>query len=396
MIRNLFIFLFLVQMVHGDIRIESPKQYQLTSQSAIDFVATSTIDKGFLMVNGQLIPIRKKTVFPNLKLQMGRNVVDVHVLNEDLKLEPHLSSSIEIYRHLPITGASEKEICLLTDLVTDYFVPVVDGEDARLDQPILKRNLYAFLMWFFKDQSPIAITRQYGDMANYGPYIRLFEHYPSVLPLPQLGSFYPNSYVTRQAFVNLLLLLNGSSEQISTSMMVEPVLRVPQSLRSLVPQWNDPLVFVTRGDVLRAFIKLYNRPNLSQSTVVTIKINHDELIADRFFLTSVKEKVNQFSRILRSKIAVYALNYREIFFASNHVKSSPLPKQENTGQVLMPRIVSVLPGDSIQKIARRYYGDSSNWKNLVNLNQLSVQSVTVNGQLLISVHIVPGQKLRLY
>jgi nucleoid-associated protein YgaU len=78
------------------------------------------------------------------------------------------------------------------------------------------------------------------------------------------------------------------------------------------------------------------------------------------------------------------------------VKSSPLPKQENTGQVLMPRIVSVLPGDSIQKIARRYYGDSSNWKNLVNLNQLSVQSVTVNGQLLISVHIVPGQKLRLY
>lgn len=396
MIRNLFIFLFLVQVVHGDIRIESPKQDQLTSQSAIDFVATSSIDKGFLMVNGQLIPVRKKTVFPNLKLQMGRNVVDVHVLNEDLKLEPHLSSSIEIYRHLPITGASDQEICLLTDLVTDYFVPVVDGEDARLDHPILKRDLYAFLMWFFKDQSPTEMTRQYDDMANYGPYIRLFQHHPNALPLPRLGSFYPNSYVTRQAFVNLLLLLNGSTEQISTSMMVATELKLPRSVRSLVPAWKDPLVFVTRGEVLSAFFKLYNGPKLSPSTVVLIKTTRDPVFPKLPFLTYVIDTANQWREALRLRMVAHQSKPAKVLIVKKPVADPvpPLPPNPSSS-ISKPRVTIVLPGDSIQKIARRHYGDASKWEHLVQLNQLDIQMVTINGKLLTSVHIEPGQKLRL-
>lgn len=396
MIRNLFIFLFLVQMVHGHIRIESPKQDQLTSQSAIDFVATSTIDKGFLMVNGQLIPVRKKTVLPNLKLQMGRNVIDVHVLNEDLNLEPHLSSSIEIYRHLPITGASEEEICLLTDLVTDYFVPVVDGEDARLDQPILKRDLYAFLMWFFKDRSPSEMTRQYDDMANYGPYIRLFQHHPNALPLPRLGSFYPNSYVTRQTFVNLLLLLNGSTEQISTSMMVAPELKLPHSVRSLVPAWEDPLVFVTRGEVLSAFFKLYNGPKLSPSTVVLIKTTRDQVSPDIAFLPYVIDIANQWREALRSWVVAHQSKWPKASISKKHAAAltPPLPLKPSSS-IYRPRVMVVLPGDSIRKIARRYYGDASKWEHLVRLNQLDIQTVTINGKLLTSVHIEPGQKLRL-
>tara|TARA_Y100000591_G_scaffold61949_1_gene50555 strand:- start:27244 stop:28437 length:1194 start_codon:yes stop_codon:yes gene_type:complete len=396
MIRNLFIFLFLVQMVHGDIRIESPKQDQLTSQSVIDFVATSTIDKGFLIVNGQLIPVRKKTFFPNLKLQMGRNVVDVHVLNEDLKLEPHLSRSIEIYRHLPITGASEQEICLLTDLVTDYFVPVVDGEDARLDQPILKRDLYAFLMWFFKDRSPSEMTRQYDDMANYGPYIRLFQHHPNALPLPRLGSFYPNSYVTRQAFVNLLLLLNGSTEQISTSMMVATELKLPRSVRSLVPSWKDPLVFVTRGEVLSAFFKLYNGPKLSPSTVVLIKTKRDPVFSELPFLTYVIDTANQWREALRLRMVAHQSKPAKAVIVKKPAPEPmpPLPPNPSSS-ISKSRVTIVLPGDSIQKIARRYYGDASKWEHLVQLNQLDIQMVTINGKLLTSVHIEPGQKLRL-
>ena len=58
-------------------------------------------------------------------------------------------------------------------------------------------------------------------------------------------------------------------------------------------------------------------------------------------------------------------------------------------------VAVVRSGDSIQKIARRHYGDASKWKRLVELNQLSVQTVTINGKAVSAVHIEPGQKLQL-
>jgi hypothetical protein len=337
-------------------------------------------------------------------------------LNADLTLEPHLSSSIEIYRHLPITGASEQEIRLLTDLVTDYFVPVVDGEDARLDQPILKRDLYAFLMWFFKDRPPSEMTRQYDDMANYGPYIRLFEHHPNALPLPRLGSFYPNSYVTRQAFVNLLLLLNGSTEQISTSMMVAPELKLPRSVRALVPAWEDPMVFITRGEVLNAFFALFNGPEVSPSTVTLIKTSRDQVLPDDAYLTYVTDKASQWRQALRLRVVAHqsylrdkasqwrqALRLRVVAHQPKPAKAlivkkpAPMPpmKPMVSSSISNPRVTVVLPGDSIQKIARRHYGNASNWEYLVQLNQLELKMVTINGKLFTSVHIEPGQKLRL-
>ena len=59
------------------------------------------------------------------------------------------------------------------------------------------------------------------------------------------------------------------------------------------------------------------------------------------------------------------------------------------------QIIFVKPGDTIQKIARRYYGDSSRWRDLVDLNQLDVKSVTINGKSVATVHIIPGQELKL-
>ena len=63
--------------------------------------------------------------------------------------------------------------------------------------------------------------------------------------------------------------------------------------------------------------------------------------------------------------------------------------------VMKQQIIFVKPGDTIQKIARRYYGDSSRWRDLVDLNQLDVKSVTINGKSVATVHIIPGQELKL-
>ena len=57
--------------------------------------------------------------------------------------------------------------------------------------------------------------------------------------------------------------------------------------------------------------------------------------------------------------------------------------------------VNVLPGDSIQRIARRVFGDSSRWRELVVLNSLPTREVVVSGNAVTYVHIVPGQSLKI-
>ena len=224
------------------------------------------------MVGGQLIPIRRQTKSHRIDLEFGRNSLDIHVFDDELKLQPNLSNKFFVYRYLPMAGVSLKQAELITDLVTDYFVPVVHGNDPQLDAPVLKRDLYAFLMWFFKHRDGDPVKHKYHDMGMHVSYMKLFEHYPTILPLPQLGYFYPDAYVTRESLINLLLLLNGSAEQISTSMIVTSKLDIPESLRPVLPAWNDPLVFVTRGEALDVFFKFFD--DVEFKTPVMVKLNY--------------------------------------------------------------------------------------------------------------------------
>ena len=52
---------------------------------------------------------------------------------------------------------------------------------------------------------------------------------PEWLPRPIHQNFYPNAYVTRQDFINLLMLVDGIPMQVSTSMHVSERIDIPKN-----------------------------------------------------------------------------------------------------------------------------------------------------------------------
>ena len=398
-LRFLLFFVFWTGCAFADLRIESPKHHQVTNQRAIDFVFSSSVDQGFIMLNDRMIPIRRHTRVDDVALRLGINHWRIHVFNDDLQLQPNLSREITIYRYLSTRDdIQDEEAQVLTDLAVHHYIPVLDDGFAKMDQPILKKDAYAFLMWFYSDQSRQPVLRQYQDMSAYSNYLNLFQLKPQLLPLPRLDSFYPNAYVTREAFVNLLLLLNGSSDQVSTSMLVHDQLQVPQSLRHIIPKtWKKPLVFVTRREALAMYFSLFKPNALPQPTIVTIDWGNSKPFPTQ--VTRYVEVGRQLKVGVQERLAKIQWKTARDFDKQSHrrqtkAKGRPVLSVSKRSSA-SPTMAVVLPGDSIQKIARRYYGDASKWKALVQVNQLQIRSITVNGQVVSSVHIEPGQSLRL-
>ena len=58
-------------------------------------------------------------------------------------------------------------------------------------------------------------------MEKYQEYLNIFQKNVSVLPEPYLDRFFPEAFVTREELINLIMLLDGKDEQISTSMVVD-------------------------------------------------------------------------------------------------------------------------------------------------------------------------------
>ena len=120
---------------------------------------------------------------------------------------------------------------MITDLAVNYHIRLTDQNKARLDVPILKRDLYALLVWFLleKDKSNHDFSNStlwsYDDMFGYTHYLNLFRQKPIWLPRPINKNFYPNAYTTREEFVNLMLIIAGGEDQISTSMHLKSILK---------------------------------------------------------------------------------------------------------------------------------------------------------------------------
>lgn len=401
MIVNLFFcFITFSFFSFAAITIQSPLQYQFTDQHSIDFLATSTTNKGFLMVNQSLIPIREKMILTSIPLDYGDNLIHVTVFDEHLKFQPHLSQEISVYRSFSFIQSIPKNMQrLLTDLMTQFYLPLIQNDDAKLDDPILKKDLYAFLMWFYIDEFNQPLKFEYQDMMTYYNYLNLYQKKPQFLPRPILDSFYPDAYVTRVDFLNLLLLLAGSNEQISTSMIISKRLSIPTLSKPFVPQnWEDPMVFVTRREVLNAFFKLLDYSKYPVSSRIVMSWPNFEVIQQTRY--SFQKARDYSMRILQSFQKVEQL---ENVVVSNHKNSNKIVSKSSNQNILLPkptaqplREIVVQPGDSIQRIARIHYEDPAQWKALADFNQLKIRSVTVNGTRVLTVHIVPGQKLKLF
>ena len=121
-----------------------------------------------------------------------------------------------------------------------------------MDAPILKKDLYAILILFLQQDDSKSTDSQslkwaYDDMFGYDNYMALFATRPEWLcPIHQ--NFYPNAYVTRQEFINLLMLVDGIPMQVSTSMHVSERIDIPKELLQKVPSaWaSQPLGYVTK------------------------------------------------------------------------------------------------------------------------------------------------------
>ena len=119
------------------------------------------------MINKHIVPIRKQSTLRNIPLHLGMNTIHVHVLSEDLTIKPALTQTFTIYRQLPTDSPiSPSTAHLLTDLAINHSIRLVNNGDAMLDAPILKKDMYACLMWFNQHREPQPIKHKYLDIPN--------------------------------------------------------------------------------------------------------------------------------------------------------------------------------------------------------------------------------------
>ena len=183
-------------------------------------------------------------------------------------------------------------------------------------------------------------------------------------------------------------------------MLVHDQLQVPQSLRHIIPKtWKKPLVFVTRREALAMYFSLFKPNALPQPTIVTIDWGNSKPFptqVTRYVEVGRQLKVGVQERLAKIQWKGGApLDFdKQLHRRHPNARVRPVLSVSRRSSA-SPTMAVVLPGDSIQKIARRYYGDASKWKALVQVNQLQIRSITVNGQVVSSVHIEPGQSLRL-
>ena len=203
-------------------------------------------------------------------------------MDANLKFDPN-QQQLVVYRQLRIRDdVLSEEARVLTDAFVDHDIRLVnqDGK-ANINDPILKRDLYALLMIFLEKQpltQPIKQPRsmwQYSDLFGYDHYKAIFSLFPQWLPRPIHQKFYPNAYVTREEFLNLMLLIKGVPMQVATTMHVATDLPVFSSLEGLVPShWSkDPLAYVSKRDVIQLFGKVLPLPVMSTGTPLAFRVN---------------------------------------------------------------------------------------------------------------------------
>ena len=122
-----------------------------------------------------------------IPLQLGDNELKLFVFDDNLKLQPSFTTSIHVFRSVPHESSVDQRFAkLITDLVKYHNIPLTKGHNLQLDQPILKKDLYAFLLWFYRYRTPEPMSRQYDDMTHHFNYLTLYSFFPQILPIPPI------------------------------------------------------------------------------------------------------------------------------------------------------------------------------------------------------------------
>jgi LysM repeat protein len=392
MIRRGIILVVLSISAHAVVTLEAPHQYELTQRPTTDIVLSSNANQGFYLLNNELVPIRYHVTIKNYPLTLGENTISMSILDPSLKLVPTSRTNIQLYRTLPMVVSMGPLVdYMITELAVQHQIQLIpDVTTPAFDSPILKRQLYAILGWMLIKSgttTPVIHPHTYDDMVGHEQYLALYSTISAWLPPPIHQNFYPNAYVTREELMNLLLLILNGTEQVSTSWHLTSDLKVPAAIKSYIPSsWTDPLAFVSLREAIHILIDMVPIAPLESPQKITIQYPSGVVVS------GMTSRWSSFIDWVR-KTSTVAFQWGRNAWPK---KNEP-PTLHQSPSSIAPvhyRIIHVQPGDSIQKIARRYYGKASKWVDLVALNQLSVRHSNVNGRQVSYVHIVPGQRLK--
>ena len=265
-----------------------------------------------------------------------------------------------------------------------------------MDQPVLKKDMYAFLMFFYLDQSREPLTVQYSDMDVNDNYLSLYQHFSAILPEPVLNRFYPDSFVTVKDMIKLLLALENNYQSISDGNILSDFLDIPPQFKSIIPKnWDRQVQFSSRREVIHLFMNYFDysldryekQMTISWPRVSTEKTETYSKIQYKFENFIRFFKVPSF---LRQPFQLFS-SYEKTAKVNTKSKINSKKVQDKSSY----QSIEVLPGDSIPKISKRYFGTTKYWKDIIQLNNLEIKQVTINEKVVSSVSIFPGQKLYL-
>jgi hypothetical protein len=440
MAKLLFWALCVTSIVYGSIRIHSPVPYSITDKPYINFSADASVNQGFYLIQGKQYPIRNTLKNKRIPVSLGENSIYIYVLDQDQQLQAHLTQRVPVYRIAPIKDDhTVSEALIMTDIMVADHIPLVKQGVVDVLKPMLKRDIYAVLMWFLdtkglaKDSVYRACDQSvFVDMGEYSQYMALFKQYPSVLPCPKLQRFYPNAYLTRMEFINLLMRVKGYAEHVSNSLLVPETLKVPNSLKTVIPgSWVDPLGLVTKREVIQLFSKVFNQSHPYNIEGAPIVLDWPRSVSN--VVGSRMQKVIDKGGVLGRRAIVFGrtqakgvkqtvLNIRRPAVGSS-VQAPPVTAKLNTvsaGVVgdtkqsgikavakkstknpIVPvpimrassKNITIQPGDSLPRISKQHFGHARYWLDIARLNKLAIREVTKNGVMISSVHIEPGQVL---
>ena len=404
MLRKLLWIALLPIAVFSTVTIDFPKNGDITNKERVPLQFKSSVQQGFLLLNGRLHALGHQAM-PFLDLNLGENQIDVGLVDEDLKYYPRQQRSLHIYRSVQLNDhVTPFESRLITDLLIQHQIRLFEVDNsAKMASPVLKRDMYAMLIYFLNRSAdevgaPSQLKWGYDDMFGYDHYMALYATRSEWLPRPIHQNFYPNAYVTRRDFVNLLMLLKGIPMQVSTSMHVSESINIPSELKTVVPKnWRgDPLEYVSKRDVVDVLLGLFNiEPNAVPTALsIPVHFQNSEGQMNRRYVAALG-KLKHFFVDSKNKYA--QRRQAQLKKQANVPMSAPLVAADSAVSKKPPvfKLVKVAPGDSIQAIARRYLGQAADWQRLVKYNDLPIRKLTIDGNVQTYVHIVPGQTIKI-
>lgn len=422
-LKSLVITAFFSIRLLASITIEYPPSAVVVSSNSIVLHIHSSTNQAFILIHDRLLPLRRGMQYVPIPIQRGENNVTIHILDHNKVFQAQFSRQFTVYYFPPILDCLSMETYLIVSTLLDaHGISMVSNQRLYPNKPITKKDMYALVSFFEQMNAPVT-TRdyfpRYTDLYPYPQYQTLFMSAPHVFEKNDRRRFYPEAYVTRQEFMNVLLTKLNVAEQISTDYIVDNQLKIPTSLHQYVPSdWDGSLTLVTKQDVMTALLKIraFRHPAISPVPIPPIPYDSHQTNAP-IMTRIIGMQKRLFRRIFKENLADDGASKKIHFSTSDGGNTDPiiLPEpvilnsqprtpepavlsqtlEKNDAPHQREQVYVVQSGDSMPKISKKFYNNYGYWKELARYNQIPIKKRIINNNEQFLVAIFPGNKLKI-